>query len=147
MKKYLIIISVLALAACNNSKNAEESAIRDNEVRQRTIDSIALVNANHHQHYSSSVINYSHSTTNNSETNDNSSTEAPKKKGMSNTTKGALIGTGAGIVGGALTGAATSQDKGKGALIGGAIGGAVGSGVGYGIGADKDKKAKQNSSK
>ena len=153
MKKYFILFSVLALVGCNDSKKAEErgreAANRENEIRQKTIDSMAEVNAD--QHHSGSGSNSSHSTTHNSSTsNDNNSgttngtnsTAPAKKKGMSNTTKGALIGTGVGIVGGAATGAAVSDDKVKGAVIGGVVGGAVGSGVGYGIGASKDSKAK-----
>lgn len=135
MKKYLIALSVLAVVACNNSRKAEEQANRENEVRQRTIDSIETVRANQH-HYSSA-------SSDNSAPAEHTGTEAEKKKGMSNTTKGALIGTGAGIATGAATGAAVnSKDRGKGALIGGVVGGAVGSGVGYGVGAHKDKKEK-----
>ncbi len=58
------------------------------------------------------------------------------KSGMSNTTKGALIGVGVG----AATGAATSKDKVKGAILGGVIGGAAGAGAGAII----DKKKKDN---
>lgn len=66
-------------------------------------------------------------------------TTADKKK-MSNKTKGALIGTGAGVIAGAAAGAIIGKDA-KSAAIGGAVGGAIGSGVGFGIGAAKDKKA------
>lgn len=153
MKKYLMILSVLVFVACNNSQKAEdlarEAIEHDNEVRQRIIDSIATVNMqqNHsHSNSSSSAASTSASNDNATSTDDSStddkSTDSKKKKKMSNTTKGALIGTGAGIVGGAVTGAAVSKDKGKGAVIGAIIGGAVGSGVGYGVGADKDKKKK-----
>ena len=62
---------------------------------------------------------------------------------MSNTTKGALIGTGVGIEGVAPSGTAVSEDKAKGAVIAGA----VGSGVGYGIGASKDEKAREDTAK
>ncbi len=135
MKKYLMFVSVLAVIACNNSKKAEEQANRENAVRQRTIDSIAAARENQ-QHYSAAE-------TAPAAPADHTSTEPEKKKGMSNTTKGALIGTGAGIATGAATGAAVnSKDRGKGAIIGGVVGGAVGSGVGYGIGAHKDKKEK-----
>jgi len=155
MKKYLILFSVLAFVGCNDSKKANEAGNRENEVRQRTIDSIAAIDAavEASQNRSGSSNNSSPSTTNNSGgTNDNNSgttsgtnsTVPAKRKGMSNTTKGALIGTGVGIVGGAATGAAVSDDKVKGAVIGGVVGGAVGSGVGYGIGASKDSKAKND---
>lgn len=56
-----------------------------------------------------------------------------KKKGMSNGTKGALIGGGAGALTGALV---TKHNRGVGALIGAAAGG----GAGYLIGHSKDKK-------
>lgn len=142
MKKYLIILGVLACAACN-SKQAEErgreAANRENEIRQRAIDSMENLNSERQR---SRVESSSSSSSTNNNSSQNNSTEPAKKKGMSNTTKGALIGTGAGVVGGAATGAAVSKDKGKGAVIGGVVGGAVGSGVGYGIGASKDKKEK-----
>ena len=51
---------------------------------------------------------------------------------MSNSTKGAIIGGGAGAVGGAIL----SKKKGKGAIIGGILG----AGAGYIIGKKKDKK-------
>jgi hypothetical protein len=144
MKFYLIVSTALLLAACNNSQNAADVAkqgIRDsvndvnmaNEVRQRTIDSMEATK------HSSAASSNSTPTENSSSA---VSSESPKKKGMSKTTKGALIGAGAGIIGGAVTGAAVSKDKGKGAVVGGIIGGAVGSGVGYGAGAKKDNKGK-----
>ncbi|HEX8462508.1 MAG TPA: YMGG-like glycine zipper-containing protein [Segetibacter sp.] len=62
------------------------------------------------------------------------STPVPaKKKGWSNSAKGAVIGAGAGAVGGAII----SKKKGTGAIIGGVLGAAGG----YIIGKNKDKKA------
>ena len=58
---------------------------------------------------------------------------APKKKGMSNTAKGALIGAGVG----AVTGAIVSKKKGTGAIIGGVAGAGVGAGTGAIIDANK----------
>jgi hypothetical protein len=144
MKTYLIIFSVLACVACNNTQKAEErgreAANRENAIRQRAIDSMAEVNARH-QHSSTA----SPASTTNNEV--NNTTAEPERKGMSKTTKGALIGTGVGIVSGAATGAAVSKDKGKGAVVGGIVGGGVGSGVGYGIGANEDRKDKKKSGK
>lgn len=60
----------------------------------------------------------------------------PAKKGMSNTTKGAIIGVGAG----AVVGAMSSKDKVKGGILGSVIGGSAGAGVGAVI--DKKKKKK-----
>ena len=59
-------------------------------------------------------------------------TKVVDRKGMSNGTKGAVVGG----VGGALAGAAISKDHSKGAIIGG-VAGATG---GYLIGHHKDKK-------
>lgn len=55
-----------------------------------------------------------------------------EKKGWSNAAKGAVIGAGAGAIGGAII----SKKKGKGAIIGGVVGAAGG----YIIGKNKDKK-------
>ncbi len=64
--------------------------------------------------------------------NDNTAPVAEeKKKGWSNAAKGAVIGGGAGAVGGAII----SKKKGKGAVIGGVLGAAGG----YIIGRKKDK--------
>ncbi len=57
---------------------------------------------------------------------------AEEKKGWSNAAKGAVIGGGAGAIGGAIL----SKKKGKGAVIGGVLGAAGG----YIIGRNKDKK-------
>ncbi len=57
---------------------------------------------------------------------------AEEKKGWSNAAKGAVIGGGAGAIGGAII----SKKKGKGAVIGGVLGAAGG----YIIGKSKDKK-------
>ena len=66
-------------------------------------------------------------------------TAEQKKKGWSNTAKGAVIGAGAG----AITGAAVSKKKGEGAIIGGLAGAAVGAGTGAIIDDSKKKKEKQ----
>lgn len=62
---------------------------------------------------------------------------------MNNTTKGTLIGGGAGAAVGAGVGMLVSSkhDRGKGAAIGAAIGGAVGAGTGAIIGKHMDNKA------
>ncbi|WP_316788078.1 YMGG-like glycine zipper-containing protein [Pedobacter frigoris] len=56
-----------------------------------------------------------------------------KKKGWSSAAKGAVIGAGAGALGGVLI----DKKDGRGAIIGGV----VGAGAGYLIGRDKDKKS------
>ena len=136
MKKSLIIFSLLLIVGCNNSKTKEEVAVevanKEDMIRQRTIDSMTIVNLEANK---PDVIAPSESS--NTVT---TSEETTSKKGLNSKAKGALIGTGAGIVVGAVTGAAVSNNKGKGAAIGGAIGGAAGSGIGFGVGAKKENK-------
>ena len=62
--------------------------------------------------------------------------EVQKKKGWSNAAKGAVIGAGAGAVGGAIL----AKKKGAGAIIGGVVGAAGG----YVIGKDMDKRKAEN---
>ena len=64
-------------------------------------------------------------------------TTAPKKKGWSNTAKGAVIGAGAGAIGGAII---NHKDRGTGALIGGLAGAGLGAGAGAIMDAEKKKK-------
>jgi hypothetical protein len=65
-------------------------------------------------------------------------TEEKKKKGVSNTVKGAVIGAGAGAVGGAII---NKKNPGKGAIIGGVVG--AGAGAVTGIILDKNKKKRE----
>jgi len=62
--------------------------------------------------------------------------ETAKKKGWSNSTKGAVIGG----VGGAVIGAVINK---KNPVTGAVIGGVLGAGVGYGVGKNKDGKILQ----
>lgn len=62
--------------------------------------------------------------------------ETAKKEGMSNSTKGAVIGSAGGAVIGAVI---NKRNRGVGAVIGGVVGGAVG----YGLGKKKDSKETQ----
>ena len=153
VKKTVFILPLLAAVACSDSKTSlqeTKQAVIDSVktadytslIRQKTIDSMNLVNNNSsHSHMNNNVSSNGSSIEQNN-TVASSSTPENKKKKMSNKTKGALIGTGAGIVTGAIVGAATSKDKTKGAIVGGIIGGAVGSGVGYGVGTNADNKPK-----
>lgn len=61
-----------------------------------------------------------------------------KKKGVNNTVKGAIIGAGAGAVGGAII---NKKNPGKGAIIGGVVG--AGAGAVTGVILDKNKKKKE----
>jgi hypothetical protein len=62
--------------------------------------------------------------------------ETAKKEGMSNATKGAVLGGAGGAVIGAVL---NKKNRGVGAVIGGVVGGAVG----YGLGKKKDNKGAQ----
>jgi hypothetical protein len=64
--------------------------------------------------------------------------EEKKKKGINNTVKGAIIGAGAGAVGGAII---NKKNPGKGAIIGGVVG--AGAGAVTGVILDKNKKKKE----
>ncbi len=130
MKKYLMIFSAIVIVGCSNIKTEEELALEAAEqeqmMQQGVIDSL--------------VIEQQANAISESDNSEATSEESEEKEGMNNKTKGALIGTGTGIVVGATTGALVSEKKGKGAVTGGLVGGALGFGVGYGLGARKDNK-------
>ncbi len=69
---------------------------------------------------------------------DEPATEEKKKQGINNTVKGAVIGAGAGAVGGAII---NKKNPGKGAIIGGVVG--AGAGAVTGVIIDKNKKKKE----
>ena len=71
-------------------------------------------------------------------TNDPAAPEEKKKKGINNTVKGAIIGAGAGAIGGAVI---DKKNPGKGAIIGGVVG--AGAGAVTGVILDKNKKKKE----
>lgn len=151
MKKLIIVFALtLSVAACKPSHTEEEiqqarqavldsieTRNREQGLKQRTIDSMNQVAEQEKPEQRRRT-----------EASESGSAETTtKKKGMSNTGKGALIGAGAGAVTGAVTGAAVSGQKGKGAVIGGLIGAAAGAGVGAITGKTIDKKkeeAKEN---
>jgi len=145
-----IIASIFAIS-CNSSAKQEAEV---QAAKQQTLDSVKQVQTTarleqlrqdsikHAEHQQRAVASSNNGSSNNAGSSEPQTSEQKKKK-MSNTTKGALIGTGAGVVTGAIIGAATSEDKAKGAVIGGVVGGAVGSGAGYGTGAAVDKKKKK----
>ncbi len=64
-------------------------------------------------------------------------TPEAKRKGWSGAAKGAVIGAGAGAIGGAII---NHKDRASGAVIGGLIGAGVGAGTGAVIDAEKKKK-------
>jgi hypothetical protein len=69
--------------------------------------------------------------------------EEKKKKGLNNAAKGAIIGAGAGAVGGAIL---NKENRGKGAIIGGAVGAGAGAVTGVILDRRKKKKAAEEDS-
>ena len=129
MKRVLIFAVLASLASCRDQA-AEMEVAKQNTIdsiqvaqeKQRVIDSMQAVSK-----VEKEVIYI------------NNNTAQPvmqKRKGMSNTAKGALIGAGVG----AATGAVVSKKKGTGAVIGGLAGAAVGAGTGAIIDDKKNKK-------
>lgn len=155
-----ILLAVLVTSSCNagaiknETESTEMSQTADiQSAKQEVLDSVnkvqmttrieqlrtdSLKNAGVVEH--KQVVTTSQSNSGNTTT--QTTTTETKKKGMTNTTKGALIGAGAGAATGAVAGALIDGKKGEGAVVGGLIGGAVGSGVGYAAGHKVDKKKK-----
>lgn len=131
MKKVLIFAVLASLASCRDQAAEMEVA------KQNTIDSIQIVEEKQRVIDSMQALKV---TKVEKEViyvnNNNAQPVVQKRKGMSNTAKGALIGAGVG----AATGAVVSKKKGTGAIIGGLAGAAVGAGTGAII---DDKKNKQ----
>lgn len=137
-----IIICTVFIAGCNTAAKEHDAQLAKQAVldsvhnaavataaRQHAIDSMSLVAADKEKVTRQQAV-----------VANSSGQSQPAKKRMSNTTKGALIGGGAGAVTGAVAGAVLSKDKGKGAVIGGIIGAATGAGVGAASGRAADKK-------
>lgn len=129
---YMILVAGTLLSACKNktlvdaaSDKRKLDSVQEASAKQRIIDSVKLANTN-----------------NAPETQTSSTAEAPKKKGWSNTAKGAVIGAGVG----AVTGAIVDKKHGEGAIVGGLIGAGVGAGTGAIIDHNKKKKKKRKTS-
>ncbi|NBL65022.1 glycine zipper family protein [Flavobacterium sp. NST-5] len=146
MKKYLLLFAVaMAMTSCRDTA-AENAALEqkmeldsikavmkaqeEEAAKQRTIDSMNAL-AQQREAQAARVAAASANTA--------PVTAEQKRKGWSNTAKGAVIGAGAG----AITGAAVSKKKGQGAIIGGLAGAAVGAGTGAIIDDGKKKKNKE----
>lgn len=140
--KISLIISIpFVLAACQNnaSKQAEIEAMR-----QHTIDSMKQAEVKH-RHKEARETQFDAAQTTEATPATTTTTPTPeaqkKKKGWSNTAKGAVIGAGAGAVAGAVI---DHNNRGAGAVIGGLAGAAVGAGTGAVI--DHKKKQQQQQS-
>ena len=138
MKNACVLLFSLLLVSCQFQNKAEIEKAKQASIdsmkmqieQQRVVDSmqteLARVNEEKEAVQNSKTVVVNNTTT----------TQAvPKKKGWSNTAKGAVIGAGVG----AATGAIVSKRKGTGAIIGGL----AGAGIGAGTGAIIDSKKKE----
>ena len=130
MKKVLIFAVLASLASCRDQAAEMEVA------KQNTIDSIQIVQEKQRVIDSMQALTVTKVEKEVIYVNNNTTQPVvQKRKGMSNTAKGALIGAGVG----AATGAVVSKKKGTGAVIGGLAGAAVGAGTGAIIDDKKNK--------
>ena len=119
---YLVVLSLVVFSCQNQTKldleKEKQAAIDSVKVemeKQRLIDSMRVEMAQSKKEKEVVIVNQS------------GQASAPtKRKGWSNTAKGAVIGAGVG----AVTGAVVSKKKAEGAIIGGLAGAAVGAGTG-----------------
>jgi hypothetical protein len=137
MKNACVLLFSLLLVSCQFQNKAEIEKAKQASIdsmktaieQQRVVDSmeteLARVNEEKDAIENSKTVVVNNNTT--------TTQAAPKRKGMSNTAKGALIGAGVG----AATGAIVSKKKGTGAIIGGLAGAGVGAGTGAIIDAKK----------
>ncbi len=143
MKKLLIILAASSCLAGCQSNAAKNEAIE--EARQAAVDSMQQIAET--EAIKQAAIDSVHSIYAQQEEKEekivyvrDQTTASPatktQRKKMNNTTKGALIGAGAG----AITGAVVSKKKGQGAIIGGV----VGAGAGAATGAIIDQQKKKN---
>jgi hypothetical protein len=151
MKKILLIlIASILLLSCKHSAN--EAGVTENS-KQATIDSMNVVIEQQEADLAKQKsIDYMQNIVNNQRPrqviihNDapvaQVATPAPvaKKKGWSNTAKGAVIGAGTGAIGGAII---NHKDRGTGALIGGLAGAGLGAGAGAIMDAQQKKKEEE----
>ena len=159
MKKILLIASVTLAISCgsNNQQQAVQAAAV--QAKQATLDSVNAVAQKQktidllqkivvkdsvqqqakHQEESTPSQPSTSSASNTSVQPVATTTPAHHKKGWNSTTKGAVIGAGAG----GITGALVSKHKVTGALIGTALGAGAGAGTGAIIDNNKKKKEHQ----
>ncbi|MES2865033.1 MAG: YMGG-like glycine zipper-containing protein [Bacteroidota bacterium] len=139
MKSACVLLFTFLLVSCQfqnkeeieKAKQASIDSMKTAIEQQRVVDSmeteLARVNEEKEAVQNSKTVVVNNTTT---------TQAAPKKKGWSNTAKGAVIGAGVG----AVTGAIVSKKKGTGAIIGGVAGAGVGAGTGAIIDANKKEE-------
>lgn len=127
---YLVVLSIVIFSCQNQAKidleKEKQAAIDSVKIemeKQRIIDSMRVEISQSSKQKEVVIVNQSAP-----------AITTTKRKGWSNTAKGAVIGAGVG----AATGAIISDKKGEGAIIGGLAGAGVGAGTGAII--DENKK-------
>jgi len=157
MKAILLFLIPFTFVACNSRADKESAVLQAKQMtvdsmntvaekqknidlmnaeKQRTIDSMKNIEEQKNEVRAERRRESPQSSTNSSST----TTVTHKRKGLSTTATGALVGAGAG----AITGAMVDHKKGEGAIVGGLIGAAAGAGTGAIITSEKKKKAQQN---
>lgn len=126
----------MTVDSMNTAAEKQKSIDFMNAEKQRTIDSMKNIEAQKNEMRAERRSETPHTSSNTS----SSTTVTHKRKGLSTTATGALVGAGAG----AITGAMVDHKKGEGAIVGGLIGAAAGAGTGAIITSEKKKKAQQN---
>jgi hypothetical protein len=152
MKKYILILSVAILSvSCKNTNDAgvagdpqqatidslkmEMDRQKTEMAKQKTIDSMNAIADRKAAQQRPVIVNNTPA----------AATPAEKKrKGWSGAAKGAVIGAGAGAIGGAII---NKKDRGTGAVIGGLAGAGLGAGTGAILDSEKKKKEEQEQNK
>jgi len=159
MKKTIsILLITISLIACNSKADKEAAvlqakqmtvdsmnavaakqadAMNDIAEKQKTIDSMNKIAAKKNDMRSERVSERSNESPRSTTSSSSNTTVTHKRKGLSTTATGALVGAGAG----AITGAMVDHKKGEGAIVGGLIGAAAGAGTGAIITSEKKRKA------
>ena len=144
---FFLAMIVSALTACNSGADKAAEAQKEKQktidslntvlVKQRVIDSMKLVEAKRTVKKNTQVTQTSTQTSGNLET---VSAQPAKKKGLSHTAKGAIVGAGAGAITGAII---NHNDRVKGAAIGTVLGAGIGAGTGLIVDKSVKKKKKR----
>jgi Glycine zipper 2TM domain len=142
--KYLFLLIMIAsvLTACNSGAEKAAAAQKEKQktidslntalVKQKVIDSMKLVQAK--------TVKKNTQVTQTSENMESTTSQPAKKKGLSHTAKGAIVGAGTGAITGAII---NHDDRVKGAAIGTIIGAGIGAGTGLIVDKSVKKKKKK----
>lgn len=148
MKNFIVaIVFIAGFSACNRNTDtrdiqlmSDSTAYTNNIYSDKSSDMEIMATPASQSRFVKSVLPRTtsrsattHTRTNPATTSSQTTTQATRKKGWSSAAKGAVIGAGAGAIGGAII---AKKKPVKGAVIGGVVGAAGG----YIIGKDIDKK-------